>query len=253
MPNQPSMSAQDTELDTDTQVYQHGKQLTLIEKRCTLPYQDPIFDGQYWQEQQAVTGRATGRGTTLFFVHAQRELILRQYLRGGLPGKLLKDQFWFTGFEQTRAWQEFFLLKKLRAMGLPAPTPVAANVTRSGLIYRNSIIIERIPTAKDLHAVLFQKPLPNNTWRHIGETIKAFHRLQVYHCDLNMRNIMLDSREQAWLIDFDKCAIRPSDRWKASNLQRLHRSFSKEKLKTPTLFWDENAWEELLSGYHSQN
>ena len=43
-----------------------------------------MFTGQYWKTQNAITGQATGRGTTYFFKHNKNEYVLRHYRRGGL-------------------------------------------------------------------------------------------------------------------------------------------------------------------------
>ena len=52
-----------------------------------------MFTGQYWKTQNAITGQATGRGTTYFFKHNKNEYVLRHYRRGGLIGKVLSDQY----------------------------------------------------------------------------------------------------------------------------------------------------------------
>ena len=38
-----------------------------------------MFTGQYWKTQNAITGQATGRGTTYFFKHNKNEYVLRHY------------------------------------------------------------------------------------------------------------------------------------------------------------------------------
>ena len=59
-----------------------------------------MFTGQYWKTQNAITGQATGRGTTYFFQHNKNEYVLRHYRRGGLIGKVLSDQYMYTGIEK---------------------------------------------------------------------------------------------------------------------------------------------------------
>ena len=71
-----------------------------------------MFTGQYWKTQNAITGQATGRGTTYFFQHNKNEYVLRHYRRGGLIGKVLSDQYMYTGIEKSRAWREFKLYSK---------------------------------------------------------------------------------------------------------------------------------------------
>lgn len=228
----------------------------LYDKTYHLDPQKPLFSHDYWESIQAITGKATGRGTTVFFQHHDQHLILREYLRGGLPGKILTNQFFFTGYNETRAWQEFFLLLEMLEMGLPVPKPLAAGVIRNGLIYSNNIIIERISGAIDLFNVLIQTSLEDKVWRAIGQTIRRFHDHQVYHHDLNIRNILIDEQQKTWLIDFDKCAILDGESWKQKNLDRLLRSFEKENAirqqNSAAFHWSKVNWETLLQGYATQ-
>ena len=217
---------------------------------CDLDLIKPIFTRAYWQDRNAITGSAAGRGRTLFIEDKGSSYVLRPFLRGGLPGKALTDQFLFTGYQRTRAWREFRLLLDMRSLQLPVPEPVVANAKRSGLIYRSSIIIKRIPDARDLQQLLCEQALPMQIWQNIGATVKRFHKHQVYHHDLNSRNIMLDKQQRTWLIDFDRCGINSGQHWKRQNLQRLHRSLSKELRQNVVFHWTKNDWQAFLDGYN---
>ena len=252
MPKEPAFADLDAEAFPNINQMDSSGSCVLFDQSYQLDPTQPIFSKAYWENQQAITGSASGRGTTLFLRHQQWDLILRPYLRGGLPGKILTNQFFFTGYKKTRAWQEFLLLLKMLELDLPVPKPVAAGISRFGLIYHNNILILRIPGAKDLHAILCQQSLNEEQWSTIGRTIRKFHDHQVYHHDLNIRNIMLDNDDRPWLIDFDKCGIRTGDPWKQQNLQRLHRSLVKEQTKNNPFYWDEAHWQHLLSGYHAK-
>jgi 3-deoxy-D-manno-octulosonic acid kinase len=208
-----------------------------------------MFKGQYWQTKNAIIGQAIGRGTTYFFQHNQDEYVLRHYLRGGLIGKVLSDQYLYTGLEQSRAWQEFKLLQHMQALGLASPKPCAAMVTKSGLYYQADIISTKIPDAQDLHHILLERSLTTDVWQKIGQTIAEFHNHQIYHHDLNIHNIMLDAEHGIWLIDFDKCGIRQGDNWKKSNMDRLKRSFEKEK-RLGNIHWQQTDWQILMSAYN---
>jgi 3-deoxy-D-manno-octulosonic acid kinase len=209
-----------------------------------------MFTGQYWQTQDAITGEAKGRGTTYFFQHNKNEYVLRHYLRGGLIGKVLSDQYLYTGLEQSRAWQEFTLLQHMQTLNLACPTPIAAMLSKSGLYYQADIILTKIPDAQDLHHILLERSLTADVWQKIGRTIAEFHKHQVYHHDLNIHNIMLDAKQAVWLIDFDKCEVRQGDNWKESNMARLKRSFEKEK-RLRNIDWQLTDWQILMSAYKS--
>lgn len=237
----------------DVQLFQQSGCRILRHQHCHLNASRQVFKAEFWYKNNAVTGSAAGRGTTLFVRHDEQHMILRQYLRGGLPGKLLSNQFVFNGYQKTRAWREFFLLLEMHKLGLPVPEPVMAGIDRSGLIYRNYILIKRIPDAVDLHQKLTQQALSDELWVHLGGLISSFHEQQIYHHDLNIRNIMLDKQNQGWLIDFDKCARLTGDNWKAKNLQRLHRSLEKEQAQNERFFWNEKDWDCFIQGYEAKS
>jgi 3-deoxy-D-manno-octulosonic acid kinase len=213
------------------------------------PHAD-MFSGQYWSTKNSIIGQASGRGTTYFFVHDQQEYVLRHYFRGGLMGKILDDQYLYTGLNNTRAGRELRLLAKMRALDLPCPAPIAALINRRGLYYQADIILGKIADAQDLFERLIEAPLNPQVWQNIGATIAAFHNQQIYHHDLNMHNIMLDRQQKSWLIDFDKCAIRVGHHWKAANLARLHRSLAKEQ-KAHGIHWTATNWQQLLKAYQA--
>jgi 3-deoxy-D-manno-octulosonic acid kinase len=217
-------------------------------------FSDPslrIFEADYWRSQESLTGTSSGRGTTYFFKNKGKEYVLRHYLRGGLVGKVLHDQYFFTGVEKTRAWRELHMLAQMRKLALPVPRPIAAKIDKGFAYYRADLIIERIEQASDVHQLLMQKPLEAQVWRSIGACIGKFHQHQVFHHDLNIHNIMLDDRQQVWLIDFDKCEFKQGDSWKEANLQRLERSLEKELRLNQHYHYQQDAMQNLLDGYHS--
>ena len=207
-----------------------------------------FFSSQYWLSENAITGQAIGRGTTYFFQHNQHEYVLRHYRRGGLIGKVLSDQYLYTGLEQSRAWQEFKLLQHMQTLDLNCPAPIAAMLSKNGVYYRADIISAKIPEAQDLHHILLEANLSADMWQKIGQTIAKFHNQQIYHHDLNIHNIMLDAKQEVWLIDFDKCGIKSGNHWKQSNMSRLKRSFEKEQ-KLQNIHWQLSDWQILKSAY----
>lgn len=213
------------------------------------------LEPEFWQNQNAVVGQSNGRNIVWFVSDGTREFVLRHYYRGGLPGKLIADQFLYTGIENTRSMAEFNLLLQLSEQGLPVPKPVAANVQRSGLIYRASLLIERIVDARDIFQLMCIAPLPIAAWERIGTMLASFHHAGVYHSDLNCHNIMLQECSginKPWLIDFDRCEIRRSGSWKAANIARLKRSLEKESRLQPNFYWQEADWQALLKGYEQK-
>lgn len=223
-------------------------QLMLFDAQHFVAPTPNMFTQEYWQSQNAITGQATGRGTTYFFQHNKNEYVLRHYRRGGLIGKVLSDQYMYTGVEQSRPWQEFKLLQHMQTLNLNCPEPIAAMLTKSSWVYQADIISTKIPNAQDLHQILLETGLTTDVWQKIGQTIAEFHNHQVYHHDLNIHNIMLDAEYAVWLIDFDKCGVKQGDNWKQSNMARLKRSFEKEQ-RLRNIHWQLADWQILVSAY----
>ncbi len=175
-----------------------------------------------------------GRGQTWLFSLQGQDLVLRRYLRGGLWGKIIKSSFWRFSALSRRARLELQLCEKMRALGLPVPEAVAGREECGLLWRRNALISRQIPHSRNLAEIIASRPLTAAELSHIGCTLARFFRCGILHTDLNIRNILLASG-QCWVIDFDKCAAR--DKLSAAEiagmLQRLSRSFNKEKRLRP--------------------
>ena len=192
---------------------------------------------------------AIGRAEAQFYQYQGHDLVFKQYLRGGMVAALLGDRYFGLNHEQTRSFKEFYLLHQLQKLGLAAPRPVAARAEKSGLFFRAALITLEIPNAQTLADLLMSSALDDAVWQDVGRCIREFHDNDVYHADLNARNILF-SEDKVYLIDFDKCAFRYlGESWKASNLARLKRSLLKFKSLNQTFYFDENNWKSLLKGY----
>ncbi|MEJ2052301.1 MAG: 3-deoxy-D-manno-octulosonic acid kinase [Calditrichaceae bacterium] len=213
---------------------------------------DLSFERNTLVERGSILGAAEGRGTTLFIQHNGMDMALRHYHRGGLAAKLFTDQYIWTGLKRTRAWREWHLLAKLHQLGLPVPEPVAAQVTRQGLLYQADILTLRIPQAQAVAQILKSQSLTESAWQAIGGCIRQFHDQGVYHADLNANNILLNDQQQVFILDFDRGEIcRPASNWQQANIDRLLRSFNKIKAGSQTFYFTASDWQSLLKGYQS--
>ena len=221
-------------------------------KKQTIWYDDSILsespeqccDPEYWQQQNKIIGSAQGRGTTWFVALDKIDAALRHYRRGGLFGKLIKDHYIFTGWEKTRSYQEFQLLNTLIEAGVNVPKPIAAKAVKRTFCYQADLLSEKIPNARDLVAILQERPLSQDMYQKIGREIRKMHAAQVNHTDLNIHNILIDDKENVWIIDFDKCHQQKGDDWKQGNWDRLKRSFLKEVNKR-NIHWSGDEWDYL--------
>jgi 3-deoxy-D-manno-octulosonic acid kinase len=236
-----------------------GKVHCVFNHTLIADFSTDMLSPAYWQQQQAITGSAQGRGTTWFIAyqhnqHSEQHWVLKHYYRGGLIGKLINDSYWFNGLNKTRAACEFALLRHMNTLNLPAPQPIAYQVKQQGFYYTADLLTSRIENAEDLVALLAKKPLADDIWFAIGATIKRFHEQSIYHHDLNSHNILLNDKAEVFLIDFDRGELRTNPiktEWKQDNIKRLERSFLKEKNKLTTFHFNDDDWQNLLQGYHN--
>ncbi len=210
-----------------------------------------LFDSQQLANECVVTGRKpAGRGEVVFFQRNSDALVLRHYCRGGLPARFNADKYCWSGIESTRAWREYRLLSFLQKRALPAPRAYAAHVEKRGLLYTCDIITHYIDDTETLGERLAGAHLSPSVFAQVGATIRRFHLAGVDHVDLNANNILLDSGDRVYLIDFDNCRLRDGARtgWQEANLRRLRRSLD----KLCTLgggYVDGVEWGALLNGY----
>lgn len=236
----------------DEKIFHHGNVYCRYNANIVHEFSGQFFEPSYWQEKQAVIGTAQGRGTTYFVEFFEQQWVLKHYYRGGMIGRIINDTYLFTGYDNTRAAKEYQLMKALERLNLPAPKAVGFRVVKSGIGYRADMITERIVDAQDLVTLLGQKSLPGDMWRKIGACIKQFHAHGIYHDDLNIHNILIDEQDKVWLIDFDRGEQRAiQSSWQQHNMDRLLRSFKKERNKLATMYWQTNDWQTLLSGYNN--
>jgi 3-deoxy-D-manno-octulosonic acid kinase len=226
-------------------LYQDG----LSTKTKTAILDLSLFDANKLTEAGKILKTAKGRGTTYFIAHDSQELVLRHYWRGGLIGKFLSDTYLWQSLQTSRPFQEFSLLEYIQSKNLPAPKPIAAKISRTGLFYRADIITQAIPNSTSLVNKL-QYSLDAKSWQSIGQTIRLFHDHDIYHDDLNANNVLF-SEKNIFIIDFDKGKIIINNsNWKQANLERLKRSLIKEKSLNNLTAFSDSDWQDLITGYN---
>jgi 3-deoxy-D-manno-octulosonic acid kinase len=210
------------------------------------------FDPEYWQSHAEVQALAiTSRGQTWRIQTADKTYVLRHYHRGGLVAKYAFDRYLWLGLMRTRAWREYQLLVKLQEFNLPAPRPLAARVQQQGWFYRADLITNCIPNSRALSRILVEHTLDTTLWQSIGACIRAFHRRNIYHVNLNVHNILLDNSDHIYLINFDRSNVDQDQSWQQRSLLRLYQSLLKLKAQDSHVHFNETNWQALLAGYHA--
>lgn len=216
---------------------------------------DREFTASDWPACVPVSGglRSSGRGNTMIVSGNQGEFVLRHFIRGGLPGRLVADRYFWFGEGATRGFAEWRLLSRLVHMNLPVPRPAAARYIRSGMLYKADLLTVLIPGVIPLSDRIASLPCSAEFWQRLGSGIAPFHRAGVCHADMNAYNIQVDKDDKVWLVDFDRGRLRPPGTWQQDNLRRLHRSLQKIKRLDPRLYYSEANWKSFLDGYFSSS
>lgn len=196
-------------------------------------------------------GSGIGRARVVYFKYEDKNLVLKHYYRGGIVARFAKDLYLGINIENSRAFKEWRLLKEMHHLGLPVPRAVAAHVNKGLISYSADLITEEIKDSKTLADILSENSISTEQWKKIGACIKSFHQHDVYHADLNARNILFTASKDVYLIDFDNSFFRAdAASWKMANLARLKRSLLKFKRNGKCFNFDEADWSTLLAGYN---
>jgi 3-deoxy-D-manno-octulosonic acid kinase len=252
-------------LDNNFKISKTGGSYILYDASIIAEPTLQLFDSDYHTNQETQQNNSLsrpavpsktgiGRAKVVYFSFNNTALVLKHYFRGGAVASLLKDRYFGFDIEKTRAFKEWRMLKKMHNIGLPVPWPVAAHVKKALVFYKADLITEEIKDSKTLADILSKTSIATEQWKKIGACIKLFHQHDVYHEDLNARNILLagalPEAGDVYLIDFDNSGFRSDVKsWKMANLARLKRSLLKFKRNNEGFNFDEENWSALLDGY----
>lgn len=231
-----------------------GTGAILYDRSLVNHISDETFTAAGWPRVRPVQGRlrSAGRGNTLIVGDGdgerERELVLKHYVRGGLPGRVVHDRYLWGGEARVRSFAEWRLLTRLRDMELPVPRPCAARYRRDGPWYSADLLTVRLPGIEPLSSRIARKT-DAGLWHAVGAGLRRFHDAGVFHADLNAYNVQLDADGGIVLLDFDRGEIRAPGDWQQANLARLERSLHKLRRLDAGLEFTQADWSSLLEGY----
>jgi tRNA A-37 threonylcarbamoyl transferase component Bud32 len=183
-------------------------------------------------------------------------IIIRHYYHGGIISRwLFRDLF--LGYQ--RSVNELVITERARSQGVPVPEILGLIISRAYLFFNKmEIIVREIPDTRNLNDIfsnlsgqLASPEIVKNTKQRLikslAPALKLMHKSGVYHHDLNLRNILIQSTQavvsgqdvnidvfpandfKAYIIDFDLATTHESlsFRQKMCNLIRLNRSIDK--------------------------
>lgn len=173
------------------------------------------------------------------------EAILKTCKRGGLISSIMPDVF----SDAKRPLNELVVTEQARRARVPVPEILGIEIKSNGAGFnRVRIIYKRIADALTIEEAIIKKfsvlsgnrqelyQYKNKIINSIARAIKKMHLAEVYHADLNIRNILIQQglasgpEMQVYLIDLDKSVHISGELAfdkKIANLIRLNRSLDK--------------------------
>lgn len=194
---------------------QHLKHLTKLFKTYSKPV-NSVLGGR----SSVVIDEINGLGS----------VVIKYYRRGGLVRYLVKQKYLKCG--KTRGQKEYELLQKVRNLGINTPEPIVF-AYRGRLFYQAWLVTKEIKQ----HQTLAQISLSNKNRARIlmKEVVKQVSMLiknSILHVDLHPGNIIVDKRNQIYLLDFDKGRLFSGNKIKLKSryLNRWSRAVAKHRL-----------------------
>ncbi len=222
------MDSSNTRSNSRMPIHQQGEQGAIVfDTRLWQQADSAFFEPAHYGEQaKAVSGKG-GRGAAWFVRANFGDAVLRHYRRGGWAAKISDARYLWRDENNVRSFHEFHVMQMLGEKKLPVPKPIAAMYLKRGLFYRAGILVERIPEARSFLDCVHRQT-ESAPWAALGKTIADFHKVGAKHADLNAQNILVDSSQKIWLIDWDKATMQTvAGAWCMDVLQRLQRSLLK--------------------------
>lgn len=223
-----------------------GKRTVIVkndwkDRLIALGITDPDF---FLKQSLPKEGNYFGRGTVKIIAlpeEANERIVIRHFQRGGMIRKLIPDIY----YGKSRPLQELWVGFQAGEKRVPGAEIVAACHTRVfGRLHRGDLVTREIKDGKDLATYLaaLRTPLMSEqilekrkVIRVVGELVRAMHEAGIFHGDLNLKNIILQTADpqniKGCLIDFDKSFLRPhlKEHLTVRNLLRFNRSAEKFK------------------------
>ena len=186
------------------------------------------FDPEYWAEQSELETFTEGRGGCWKVDMPNGAAVIKHYRRGGLVAKLSHDKYVFTGWQRSRSFVEWRVLAELSKRGLPVPIPLAAICVRHGRFYCAALVTRYITGARTLSDCLKHNPEQTELLAaKTSQLLALFNEGNVLHADLNLNNIVVDSNDKLWLLDFDRGRfVTMTEKRQQRSLKRLSRSLN---------------------------
>jgi len=157
-------------------------------------------------------------------------VVIKHYRRGGILARFIEKTYLTCG--KKRSQIEFEQMYKVRKLGVSTPEPIAY-ACKGRFFYQTWLITAKIE--HHLSMAELSRIAPDRTvtaLKMLGSQLSILIDNGVMHADFHPGNVLVDDREQVFLVDFDKSTTSKADKLtlKKRYLRRWNRSVSKHGL-----------------------
>jgi len=149
---------------------------------------------------------STGRGSAFEIICSNKNIILREYLRGGLLRQINSNFF----FSKQRFLDEYNILEYLISNKFPTAIPMFTVYRKSFFLYNGFLGTKKIENTINFYEAVKAseynlKKTPLEICIETLDIIFELHKLKIYNPDIHIKNILVDKcSEKIFIIDFDK-------------------------------------------------
>ena len=192
-------------------------------------FTDKLFNIDYISKEGLIKSSMDGRNKALEISYQNNSYFLKHYARGGFVSKISKDRYIFSNLASTRSLKEYNLLKQMHKDGLPVPKPAALRVIYNRFTYKTDLLTCKVPNQGTLYQMIVNNKMNDVLWQSLKKTLIFFSEKNIYHFDLNSKNIILSEDNKFFLLDFDKSFFTDNKKIFIKSIYRLERSLKKIK------------------------
>lgn len=172
-----------------------------------------------------------GRGRIKFVKVGDEDLVVRQYVHGGILRGITRDNY----LTEKRVIKEFLILSYLRSRSFFCPEPFCGLIKRGLFSKKLFLVTRRIPGARPFYVILREKKGLERA-RYIfalAKLLLGLHSRGVFHPDFHLSNVVMDPSGNLFVVDFDRAKLKTAP--KKGDLKkmilRLHRYAKKLEKK----------------------
>jgi 3-deoxy-D-manno-octulosonic acid kinase len=157
-------------------------------------------------------------------------VVVKYYTRGGLLRCMVKRRYLKWG--KTRCQIEYELLQKVRSLGVNAPEPISY-ASWGGLFYKGWLVTREIKQNQTLAELsCADEEHAHIVMKELIDQLSILIKNNIFHADLHPGNVLVDSGDRVFILDFDKACLSRQNKNKLRNhyLRRWRRAVIKHRL-----------------------